>query len=240
MAKALAMAAFDYGQIEDKDIRSKLQYFAGTIKAKNTKGISIVFEIGADLMAAQEVLANCKNGIFLGWIAEEFGFSRRTAYNFISATKVFGDQNILCNSCTVSALYLLAADGCPAKATEEGLKLLKSGKLVTQKLAKELIAKNTIAAESEPVEDGEVESDEEPELEKWEQLAEKHATALNHLTQAKKCINWIFEQGEDAAYLAPVKTRIETDYKNLRGTISQNRPVGEKHGKIVTKVQDRR
>jgi len=74
----------------------------------------------------------------------------------------------------------------------------------------------------------------------WKQFAAKHADALNHLTQAISAMNWIEKRGEAAAYLAPVITRIRTDYKQLRGTISQNCPSGEKGGEIVTKVQERK
>ena len=74
----------------------------------------------------------------------------------------------------------------------------------------------------------------------WMQFAAKHADALNHLTQAISAINWIAKQGEPAAYLAPVMTRIRTDYKQLRGAISQNCPSGEEDGEIRTKVQERK
>ena len=159
-------------------------------------------------------------------------------------------------------MYLLAASNCPQAATEEAFKLLKQGKSVTKKLAKELISKYTVTAESstqstqpadstqtfdstqdadstQPPEPSlEVIEESEPEL--WEQFAAKHAEALNYLTQAIKAINWIEKQGEPAKYLAPVLTRIRTDYKALRGTISQNCPAGEKGGEILTKVQERK
>ncbi len=85
---------------------------------------------------------------------------------------------------------------------------------------------------------GEVEEDESEPL--WQQFAAKHVDALNHLTQAIKAMNWIEKQGKSAAYLLPVMTRIQTDYKALRGTIFSNCPVDEKAGKIVTKVQERK
>jgi len=95
---------------------------------------------------------------------------------------------------------------------------------------------------AEPSDNGEPEEEpeEEPELELWEQFAEKHTEALNHLKQAIAAINWIGKHDEDAAYLAPVMTRIRTDYKQLRGTITQNCPTGMKRGKIETKVMERR
>jgi len=74
----------------------------------------------------------------------------------------------------------------------------------------------------------------------WEQFAAKHAEVLKHLTQAKSCINSIFAEGESAAYLQPVRTRIDTDYRALRGTIFSNCPSGEEGGEIVTKVQERK
>lgn len=81
--------------------------------------------------------------------------------------------------------------------------------------------------------------DDEPEP-LWQQFAAKHAEALKHLSQAIKAINWIEKHGEDAAYLSPVSTRIRTDYKALRGTITGNCPVGEKDGKISIKMLARK
>ena len=91
----------------------------------------------------------------------------------------------------------------------------------------------------EPSEDDSESSEDDPEP-LWKQFAAKHADALNHLTQAMKAITWIENQGESAAYIQPVITRIKTDYKQLRGTISSNCPVGEKGGKIKTKIMERK
>lgn len=90
----------------------------------------------------------------------------------------------------------------------------------------------------EPSGNGEVAD--EPEVELWETFAEKHNEALNHLTAAMKAITWIEKHEADAAYLQPVITRIRTDYKALRGTISQNCPTGVKGGEIQTKVMERK
>ena len=89
-----------------------------------------------------------------------------------------------------------------------------------------------------PPEDSNGEPEEPEPL--WQQFAAKHADALNHLTQAISAINWIEKHGIDAKYLTPVITRIRTDYKQLRGTISQNCPTGEKGGEIRTKVMERK
>ena len=200
-----------------------------------------MLEIGADLLAAQEVMANQKNGVFLSWLDLECDYSKSTAYRFISAARVFG--NIITSqfgTLSDSAMYLLAANNCPHPATEEALKLSKQGKPVTHKIAKQLIANSTQPADSRQIAEPTLEPIEEPEPELWEQFAAKHDEALNHLTQAIKAMNWIEKQGDSAAYLVPVMTRIQTDYKALRGTIFSNCPVNEKAGKIVTKVQERK
>lgn len=78
------------------------------------------------------------------------------------------------------------------------------------------------------------------ELPLWQQFAGKHADALNHLTQAMKAINWIEKQGEDSQYIQPVINRIKSDYKQLRGTIYSNTPVGMKGEKVVTRFMERK
>ena len=265
MGQLAKTQGFDYSQIEDKDVRGKLTYFAGAIKKKKIAGTALILEIGADLSGAQEVMSDHSNGIFVRWLELECDYSKSQAYRFISAAKVFGSFQLSQRWKTEindTAMYLLAANNCPQPATEEALKLLKEGKPVTHKLAKELISKYTVPAASptqssqpsdpthttdttqeadstQPSEPTlEVIEESEPEL--WEQFAAKHAEALNHLTQAIKAINWIESQGESAAYLVPIMTRIKTDYKALRGTIFSNCPVREKAGKIVTKVQERK
>ncbi len=258
---------FDYGQIEDKDVRGKLTYFAGTIKKKKIAGTALMLEIGVDLMGAQAVMANHSNGLFVRWLESECDYSKSTAYNFISAAKVFGTFQLanswttltICARINDTAMYLLAANNCPPPATEQALKLLKQGKSVTHKLAKQLISKYTVTAESSPQPPqaadssqasdspqaaepaGETEAiEEEKEPEPWEEFAGEHEAALQHLTAAISCINRIEKRGEEAAYLAPVMTRIKTDYKALRGTITSNCPVGMKGGEIQTKVMERK
>ena len=86
-------------------------------------------------------------------------------------------------------------------------------------------------------ENGKAESSDDP---LWKQFAAKHAEALNHLTAARKAMNWICAHKEEAAYLSHVEVRIDQDYKNLRRTIAANMPVELKRGKIITKAMARR
>lgn len=149
----LTVGGFDYQQIEDEDTRGKLVYYGGSIRKKRGGAISLMLEIGADLMAAQDLLANYKTGVFGSWLAAEFDLSQRSAYRMIAAAKVFGG-NILCHSGTISdtALYLLSEEKCPEPAKNEALDLIKAGKSVNKKIAKNLIAKYTVDAEFEPLE----------------------------------------------------------------------------------------
>ena len=71
MGRQLTIAVFDYSQIKDEDARGKLTYFAGSIKKKKIAGTALMLEIGADLMAAQGVMANHSNGVFVSWLELE-------------------------------------------------------------------------------------------------------------------------------------------------------------------------
>ena len=78
------------------------------------------------------------------------------------------------------------------------------------------------------------------EVDLWVQFAQKHNEALAHLTLAITAINWIEKHGEEAEYMAAIITRIKTDYKALRGTITSNTPVGMSDGRIRTKFEERK
>ena len=89
----------------------------------------------------REVLKNNKLGGFDGWLGNEFGWSSKTAYNFINVAEKFSLVNFTNLDFGFSALYLLASPSVPDEAREAALSLAESGKKITHQVAKELVEK---------------------------------------------------------------------------------------------------
>jgi uncharacterized protein YydD (DUF2326 family) len=86
---------------------------------------------------------------------------------------------------------------------------------------------------SEAVESGHV-----PEL--WEELAVVHRDAVRKLNEINREFHKLAEDEERGSYILHVITRIVADIKQLKATIGQATPVGEKGGRIVTKADEQR
>ncbi|MEH1848175.1 MAG: DUF3102 domain-containing protein [Nostoc sp.] len=90
-----------------------------------------IWEIGQRLV---EVRSQLKHGQFDTWLKAEFGWSRRTAYNFINVYETFGNRaNLAQIDIATSALYLLAAPSTSQKLREQYLEEAKTGKRITYK-----------------------------------------------------------------------------------------------------------
>jgi hypothetical protein len=100
-----------------KRTRVILRAHARVIQRLGRRVISDIVEIGRRLTDAKERLGH---GKFLTWLAAEFGWSERTAENFMRVydrsrkSEKFADLDL-----PISALYLLAAPSTPDKALEE-------------------------------------------------------------------------------------------------------------------------
>jgi hypothetical protein len=73
-------SSFDY-QILDSQPRSLVQQKTEEIRKRLKRSAQDIWEIGQKLVEVREQL---NHGQFEAWIKAEFGWSRRTAYNFIS------------------------------------------------------------------------------------------------------------------------------------------------------------
>ena len=114
-----------------------------------------IVDIGKHLDAVHDRLAGrgCE-GRFLPWVKERCGFSKVTAYKYMSAFREFGkcSHYELFDS---SAMYLLSSDKSPEEASERAMELAAEGKPITLAVARELVRE----ASGEP--------DEEEEEEFW-------------------------------------------------------------------------
>lgn len=125
---------FDYEAL-DIIIRSSLQQRAEKIRSYSRR---YVVEVGRELAEARDELRHNKAGGFEGWVALEFGWSRRTAYNFISAYEAFGNcANFAQLEIADSAIYLLA----PASEDirNEAIQRAEAGEKISYAVAKGII-----------------------------------------------------------------------------------------------------
>ncbi len=121
---------FDY-QVLTPTQRTIVQQRTGEIRERLQRSAQDIWEIGQRLVDVRSAL---KHGQFETWLKAEFGWSRRTAYNFINVYETFQERaNLAQIDIATSALYLLAAPSTPQEVREQYLQQAKAGKKVTHK-----------------------------------------------------------------------------------------------------------
>ena len=121
---------FDYEALESEQ-RLVVQQWTGEIKERLQHSAQDIWEVGKRLA---EVRGCLKYGQFDSWLKAEFGWSRRTAYNFINVYETFQERAKLAQlNIATSALYLLAAPSTPPEVRDGFLNRAKEGKKVTHK-----------------------------------------------------------------------------------------------------------
>ncbi|NJL19566.1 MAG: DUF3102 domain-containing protein [Leptolyngbyaceae cyanobacterium SM1_3_5] len=132
----LVVNHFDY-QVLPPEQRSIVQQRTGEIHERLQRSAQDIWEIGQRLA---DVRSQLKHGQFDAWIKAEFGWSRRTAYNFINVYETFQERaNLAQIDIATSALYLLAAPSTPPQVREQYIEQAKTGKKVTHKDLRETI-----------------------------------------------------------------------------------------------------
>ncbi|MGF1498746.1 MAG: DUF3102 domain-containing protein [Elainellaceae cyanobacterium] len=121
---------FDY-QLLTSEQQRIVQQRTGEIRERLRRTAQDIWEIGQRLV---EVRSQLKYGQFEAWLKAEFGWSRRTAYNFISVYETFqGSANFAQIDIATSALYLLAAPSTSPHIRNEVLERAQKGEKITYK-----------------------------------------------------------------------------------------------------------
>ncbi|MDJ0687477.1 MAG: DUF3102 domain-containing protein [Xenococcaceae cyanobacterium MO_188.B32] len=121
---------FDY-EILSPQQRNVIQKCTGEIKERLRRTAQDVWEVGQKLV---EVRSQLEHGQFEVWLSAEFGWSRRTAYNFINVYDAFGEStNFARLDIATSALYKLAAPSTPSSVRQEFLDKAEKGEKITHK-----------------------------------------------------------------------------------------------------------
>ena len=140
---------FDYDSL-DQAHRLIVQEHTGEIRKRLRRSAQDVWEIGQRLA---DVRSRLKRGQFLAWLKVEFGWSQRTAYNFINVYETFGDRFAkLANlDIATSVLYQIASPSVPEELRTQVLRSAAAGEKVTNKAIKSAIkqSKQPEAAEKQ-------------------------------------------------------------------------------------------
>ncbi len=132
----LVVIGFNYDLLETK-LADKVRSAADRIRERIKKTVEDIIEVGNDLLAVKEALPH---GQFLPWLKAEFGWSERSAQNFMSVAEQFKSAKIADLPIQPSAAYLLAAPSVPNEAREKAVEKAEAGEEITIAAAKEIVA----------------------------------------------------------------------------------------------------
>jgi DUF3102 family protein len=104
---------------------------ADAIRVLGKRVIGDIIEIGRLLTEAKQIAGH---GNWLPWLEREFGWTDRTAENFINVHKLAAkSENFSDLSLPVSGLYMLAAPGTPEEVREAVMERAQSGERLSVK-----------------------------------------------------------------------------------------------------------
>ncbi len=132
----LVVVGFNYEQLETK-VADKVRNAADRIRERIKKTVEDIIGVGNDLLAVKEALPH---GEFLPWLKAEFGWSERSAQNFMNVAEQFKSAKIADLPIQPSAAYLLAAPSVPEEAREKAVEKAEAGEEITIAAAKEIVA----------------------------------------------------------------------------------------------------
>jgi hypothetical protein len=127
---------FNYDQLETK-LADNVRNAADRIRERIKKTVEDIIEVGNDLLAVKEALPH---GQFLPWLKAEFGWSERSAQNFMGVAEKFKSAKIADLPTQPSAAYLLAAPSLPDEAREKAVEKAEAGEEITFAAAREIVA----------------------------------------------------------------------------------------------------
>ncbi len=132
----LVVIGFNYDQLETK-LADKVRNAADRIRERIKKTVEDIIEVGNELLAVKDTLPH---GQFLPWLRAEFGWSERSAQNFMGVAEKFKSAKIADLPIQPSAAYLLAAPSVPDEARQKAVEKAEAGEEITFATAKEIVA----------------------------------------------------------------------------------------------------
>jgi hypothetical protein len=122
--------SFDYAVLALEN-RTVVQQRTKEIRQRLRRAAQDIWEIGQNLV---DVRSRLKHGQFEAWLKAEFGWSHRTAYNFINVYEAFGNPAKFAGiDIAASALYLLATPSTPQNIRDQFVQRARAGEKITYK-----------------------------------------------------------------------------------------------------------
>jgi Protein of unknown function (DUF3102) len=103
---------------------AELREIAVRIRGHEQAGIKNAIAIGVELIKAKEILGH---GDFGKWLEAQFGWTDRTARNFMMAAACFAAKSETVSVLPVKTIYQLAAPTFPISLREQAIKQLDAG-----------------------------------------------------------------------------------------------------------------
>ena len=132
----LVIVGFNYDLLETK-VAEKVRSSADRIRERVKKTVEDIIDVGNDLLAVKEALPH---GQFGPWLKAEFGWSERSAQNFMSVAERFKSAKFADLPIQPSAAYLLAAPAVPDEARQVAVEKAEAGEEITFATAREIVA----------------------------------------------------------------------------------------------------
>ena len=130
------VVGFNYDVLETK-VAEQVRSSADRIRERVKKTVEDIIEVGNDLLTVKESL---QHGQFGAWLKAEFGWSERTAQNFMSVADRFKSENVADLRIQPSAAYFLAAPSVPDEARQVAVEKAEAGEEITFAAAKQIVA----------------------------------------------------------------------------------------------------
>lgn len=127
---------FEYNQIEQND-RAFVQVRTTEIKNLVRRTAEDIIQIGLKLIEVKKRLPHGKWG---EWLACEFGWTDRTAQNFMNIAQRLNPKRVSDLELSRRVLQLLAAPSTPDEAIDEAISRASDGETITHKTAKEIVS----------------------------------------------------------------------------------------------------
>ena len=123
----LVVVGFNYDLLETK-VAEQARSSAERIRERVKKTVEDIIDVGNDLLAVKEALPH---GHFGPWLKAEFGWSERSAQNFMSVAERFKSAKFADLPIQPSAAYLLAAPAVPDEARQVAVEKAEAGEEIT-------------------------------------------------------------------------------------------------------------
>ncbi|MFP1630967.1 DUF3102 domain-containing protein [Zhengella sp. ZM62] len=120
---------FHYEGVDEPDA-DEIRDAAARIRERHTNIVKNILATGKDLLMVKNKL---KHGAFRQWLEADFGWSERTAQNYMQAARVFGGMAHAVEALAPASIYKLSARNTPEAVRESVINDIDKGNTPTAK-----------------------------------------------------------------------------------------------------------